>query len=479
MTDEELERRLRAWYRSEIPDDETAPVGLRLALAQIPSTVPSPLHGSSTRRRMGMLAVAAVLTTLVGGALVGSGTFRTSPDVRPSNPAVVILPDPTATVPLPTLLERVPVATAPATPSSSPGPCMTDGVKVVTGDALPTLDGDRLEGLVQGRGVYLAGRSPTLWAVGPGNGKATLIASVSPRPNILDVLDMSLDGANALIRAGNISPAGGSPECADLYIVRTDGSGATRLTTFGAGRFVTGAAFSPDDRRVAYHSWDPGMITVLDLGSRVTVDQACNITYGSFPTQIEWSPTGDKMAVVCDGALTIFDAGGTSAPVENSRADETLDFHWTDDRTLLVAEEPTGPGLRGTHIDAIDVVSRTATVVGRLQAPSIEGMQGTFHVSPDGRWLMFQGAMLTAVPWDQLKFVGYLVPMTDGTPTQIMTEDEASSLIGWTADSQALVFIGLDETGVQTLTRLEVETLRRSTIGTLPNGYLQGIWRIP
>ena len=39
MTDEELERRLRAWYHTEIPDDEAAPTALRAALGAIPLVV--------------------------------------------------------------------------------------------------------------------------------------------------------------------------------------------------------------------------------------------------------------------------------------------------------------------------------------------------------------------------------------------------------------------------------------------------------
>ena len=95
MTDEELERRLRAWYDSEIPDDEAAPTALRSALSAIPIVVPSPSRGTASRRRIGMLAVAAVLTTaLAGGVLVASGAFRRSPNTRPSDPAVVLAPTP-------------------------------------------------------------------------------------------------------------------------------------------------------------------------------------------------------------------------------------------------------------------------------------------------------------------------------------------------------------------------------------------------
>ena len=78
----------------------------------------------------------------------------------------------------------------------------------------------------------------------------------------------------------------------------TDGLGATRLTRFGTGQFVTGAAFSPDGRQVAYHWWAPDTVTTLDLETGATVDQACPTAYGASLTQIEWSPTGDSLPSV-------------------------------------------------------------------------------------------------------------------------------------------------------------------------------------
>jgi hypothetical protein len=480
MTDEQLEQRLRAWYRLEIPENETAPIALRSALAAIPIASPSAWRGRASRRSVRMLAVAAVLTTLVGGALVGSGTLRLPTDVPPSQPAVVLPIDASPRIPPATARPSVPVATPSATPTSSPGPCATDTLKVLTGDAVEKRVSLLPADLPIGRGAYFTltpiPRVPRLWAIPPGGGQAALVASISPWLDLIDVLDLSNDGSRALIRAGNISPSGGSPECADIYLVQTDGSGATRLTTFGAGQFVTGGAFSPDGRRVAFTWWDPGTITVLDLASGQMVHQACGLNYGSSPDRIDWSPTSARVAVVCNGVFTTFDAAGAAAPVDYWRGDETLGFLWTDDHTVLVAEEPTGLGLYGTHIDSFDVVSNTVTVVGRFNdASSIEGMAGTFRLSPDGRWLFFLGGLLTAVPADQVNFVGYLASTTGGKPTQILPEDEAASFQGWSADGRALVFIDSDGT----LTRVDIETRHRSGIGTVGEGYSQGVWRIP
>ena len=147
----------------------------------------------------------------------------------------------------------------------------------LAGDSLPAVDGKRL-----GAWVRVAGstwrRSPRVWAVNPGQSSATLIASISPPPDTIEVLDVSPDGSHALIKLGSLG--GSDSTCSGLYLVRVDGSGATRLTT--SGRSPTGA-FSPDGRRIAYSlSADPGTITTLDLETGATVNQLCGSGYSSF-----------------------------------------------------------------------------------------------------------------------------------------------------------------------------------------------------
>jgi hypothetical protein len=71
MTDDQLELRLRDWYRAEIPADETAPTALRATL----TTIPRPLSVSSrrfaSRRGITLLAAAALVGLLAGAAAVG------------------------------------------------------------------------------------------------------------------------------------------------------------------------------------------------------------------------------------------------------------------------------------------------------------------------------------------------------------------------------------------------------------------------
>jgi hypothetical protein len=74
MTDQELERRLRDWYRSEIPAAEAAPIALRTRLAAIPRE--SPVRRRITSRRGVTLLAAAALVGLLGGATVVGGLLR-------------------------------------------------------------------------------------------------------------------------------------------------------------------------------------------------------------------------------------------------------------------------------------------------------------------------------------------------------------------------------------------------------------------
>jgi Tol biopolymer transport system component len=459
MTDHELEQRLRSWYRAEIPIDEAAPPALRSKVATIPRDARAPLDRIRSSRGFRLLAVAAILTaTLVGGALLAGSTVERPPSVvQPSDrPAL----GPPAASPDPSPL---------STPSASLEACLTDTVQVLTGDALPPVDGDGLVGLGRSRGVYLAGRPPILWAANPGQDSSTPIASFSPEtPGILDVVDISPDGSTALIRVGNIGPQGLTPECADLYLVWTDGSGANRLTRFGTGRFVTGAAFSPDGRRVAYTWWAPDTVTTLDLETGATVDQVCRMVYGSSPTRIEWSPTGDSFAIGCDSTLTVFDASATTPPATFRMAEEPPGFTWTNDRMLIVASG-------GGNIYTFEVPSQTSTVVRQYGDDPFEivGRSGVF--SPDGRWLAYTDT--EGVP----EWVGYLVPIPAGTPTRI--PGEIRDPWAWSEDSRSLVYItGQDFDLV--LVRLNIETLQPSTVGTITNrqgfplNYRQGIWRV-
>jgi Tol biopolymer transport system component len=468
MTDDQLELRLRDWYRAEIPADEAAPAGLRSSLVTMPQTSPASRRWLAPKRRLILLAAAAlVAVAIVGGALaVGSGIVKL-PSVPPSIAPPTASPTPSASASQDLASANPSPNSQLATPSSSLEPCVTAGVPA--GDALPAVDGKGVQGMGQSRGVYVAGRSPRLWAVNPGQSSATLIASISTAPDTIDVLDISPDGSNALIKLASFG--GSSGECTGLYLVRVDGSGATRLTT--SGRSPTGA-FSPDGRRIAYStSASPGTITTLDLETGATVDQLCGSDYSNF--EIHWSPSGQRIAVSCDFSLTILDGAGMTAPVRFMTGGNPLGFSWTDDRQLVVATD-------GGDIYSFDVASQSSSVLGHFADAAIEIVSTTGVFSPDGRWLAYHGGERGDVPGNDFRGVSYLVPTSGGTPTRI--PGDVYEITTWSADSRALVFISGQDNDL-ILVRMDVETLQTSTIGRIidQNSYLdvyqQGIWRVP
>ena len=91
MTDRELELQLRAWYRAEVSAADVAPAALRASVLAVPRTVVRPAVIVS-RRRVSLLAAAAVLAvTLIGLLVLGPGHTPT-PTPSPSASAQSSLP---------------------------------------------------------------------------------------------------------------------------------------------------------------------------------------------------------------------------------------------------------------------------------------------------------------------------------------------------------------------------------------------------
>ena len=500
MTDEQLEQRLRAWYRSEVPADETAPIALRSALRTLPLESTGPMqrllvrlgivrHSWQVRRRFSTLSTVnrVAIAALVAALVVGGAYYLTRPTDKVANPS----PTPTSSPSPDGVVAISPGPSSPAvrsTPAPTVAPCFTDTMQVLTGDAMRAqtggvYPGEAMPGLGLGRGVFTGRVGPSfsgLWAIGPGDGPARAIGVVTPRPIVFDVVDLSPDGSEALLRAGSLTINGPGPECVDLYTIRTDGSGATRLTPFRGGRAVSGVAFSPDGKLVAYSWWggapsEPAGVTVLDIASGRTVTKPCRLNFGFGPDRIEWSPSSDRVAVLCFRTLTIFDASGTTEPVPFLWTEDVLTFGWQDASHLMVATT-------GNDIRSFDVELRESTQTGRFDDPDIElVVPSTGGFSPDGRWLAFLGGERGSQPGNEFKMVEYLVPASGGRPIRILNENEAGSTITW---STAGEIVAAHETGPLVdggtqlmLGRLDPRTLQWSDLGPLLGG--QAVWQIP
>ena len=123
-TDQQLELRLRAWYRKEVDDPGGAPASLRLSVSAIPDASSPVTRTCGSPRGLALLAAAALLIALaVGGALIlGSGIVRRTSALPSPQPTVI-----TTAAPEPS---RGPSPTpsgpsASSTPTASPSPTPT------------------------------------------------------------------------------------------------------------------------------------------------------------------------------------------------------------------------------------------------------------------------------------------------------------------------------------------------------------------
>lgn len=424
--------------------------------------------------RIAFAVLALVLALALGvGGLIAGGLGPNVPTLRPTVvPAAVSSPSGPSPDP----------ASPSATPSS--GRCSTDTVAVLTGDSMPQIDSDAasLPGLGTGRGVFItrsqASSGGDVWAVGGTRHTATRIASVSGVGlNVLDVLDISPDGSLAILRVGTMSPSGANPECADLYLVPTDRSPATRLTTFGAGGFVVGGSFSPGGTRVAYATWTN--VSVADLSSHrhQVVDQSgCPAGYG-LPGKIAWSPGIDRFAVGC-ARVEIFDPTGASAPVVVTPIDAALDFGWQDGTHLLRARQPSDATSGGLFFDSFDTTTGVSSALGEVYDRGIDWEQpsaGGF--APDGRLVLATGYRAGSAGGSVAVEVGYVL-QTAGAPAAPILS--ASQLLdaAWTADSQSIVYVDTTDPTQPILGRVD-GTMAHTRIGFLPPTYAGGVWRLP
>ena len=159
------------------------------------------------------------------------------------------------------------------------------------------------------------------------------------------LLDRSQDGADVLLSVGKISPSGLHPECVDLYLIRTDGTGATRLTQHGPGQYVTAAAFSPDGTQVVYSTWTG--ISTVDLATGTNKIATTCTTGNDYTGWVAWAPSGDQIAATCQGLVLLDPIGsnGTSHPDGNRlRGGPGLVWRRTFDRSSH--ERPGRPGAR-------------------------------------------------------------------------------------------------------------------------------------
>jgi hypothetical protein len=408
-------------------------------------------------------AVATGLALIVGVAVIGG-----SPQPR--------LQTPTVPPPAPALVE-----VASPSPSDSLPACMTDTVRMLTGSAMgpAPIQPPSLAGLGAGKGVFTttAPDSPVteIWSVGVAGATPLRIGEIVGGGDVLDVLDLTRAATKALIRIGTISPSGAHPECGDLYLVATDGSGIERLTESRTGTVVVGGALSPDATMVAYATWND--VGVIDLASLSRIHQyGCVTAYQTRPDEVAWSSTGDVFAVDCVLPM-VYDPTGYNVPVAVATTDTMIGFGWANrpaGASLLIGESSDGAHQNGFHVDTAEPWNARVTSGVGITDRSIDWVLGSARFSPSGHRLIAEGYVGSD---DAL----YFLDVKGGAPRRFGPNAVrgGTSNIAWSSDERSIVFADVSEYPSVTLVKIDVASGMRTSLGALPADYDAGTWRIP
>ncbi len=280
----------------------------------------------------------------------------------------------------------------------------------------------------------------------------------------------------------------------DVYKVRADGSGLTRLTDAeGNDGFPV---WSPDGRRIAFLSERTGNteIFVMDADGgnlvQITNDEALdygpvwspdgtqiafisdrNRTLSIYITSAEggeareltdnmgndevisWSPDGTRLAFQSTRSgnydVYVINADGSEMRKVTSHLNADVQPDWSPDGTLLAfaidlsgKDEETGEVINIRDIYTIPVDSTEARAETRLT----QGL-GTATApvwSPDGSLIAFRAEL------DGRSAV-YVIPAGGGSVTRVNAEDLANKFISWAPDSRRLVFEATTEDAGQAI----------------------------
>jgi hypothetical protein len=368
MTDDQLELRLRDWYRTEIPADETAPTALRASLTAISTGSSASWRRFAPRRGVALLAAAALMTAaIVGGALLAGSGIVKLPSVPPSN---VPPPAPASTDPSAELQSEAPTA-----PAASSG--LIAYVKFVPLEAVGGV-------CAKGAGT---GSSPTgcsrIWVSRTdGTGAHELLPD---QPGYQTPLQWSADGTRLLVE-----------DAVGLWLVDTTGTIAQSLPLEGLCPGdcppIWGYALSPDGATIAFArppitTSGNSVIALADVATghvtelASTASVASTASYGKDAPR--WSPDGTRLIFTREeggsqpgGGLFMVDVDGTDLHQFVPMELYAILPRWSPDGSLIAFESlaagkqdifvvrPDGTGLRQVTSDGYAWPAWTAD--GRL-----------------------------------------------------------------------------------------------------------------
>ena len=377
MNDRELERRLRAWYRTEAGAGETAPVWLRNDIAEIPRTSSRPARRFGRGRGLTLLAAAALL--LVGGAVAaaGSGVLRLPWQVPPEP-----IP-PVAVVSTPSTADESsgPVVSPSPAPSATPIAVAKAGglIAYIRTTQKPNTDNCGADSAPT-CGV------PRLWIVGSDGSNAHELFPDGVYGQTY--MSWSPDGTRLLYM-----DRGG------LYLTDANGSTPQLVDTGCVAPCQRDwqAAFSSDGAKLAFVRYDADgspSIATMDLASgRVTVLSSTADAGGMLP---EWSPDGRQIVFWRPGSK---DMGGPIAPVLDAVfvvGADGRNLRQVTPKTIDAANarwSPDGARIVFTSIDGQRQDIHTIRPDGTdLRQLTTDGISGWATWTPDGRILFVRGS---------------------------------------------------------------------------------------
>jgi dipeptidyl aminopeptidase/acylaminoacyl peptidase len=272
----------------------------------------------------------------------------------------------------------------------------------------------------------------------------------------------------------------------ELWVIQAAGGAARRYSA--AGEDASAPAFSPDGRRLAFLSKGEGEEARAQIHA-VDLDGGAPSSLTSHDSSIldfRWSPDGRSIAFVAadpkseeeeksdetgrdwivhdenlkQRRLYVIDAAGGKSRRLFDRDLSIWDFEWAHDgKTILIQSTDlprTDESYMFRRISAVQVDGGKQTV-----AFTTEGKLGPMEVSPDGRTLAFLGAATLNDPIAQSV---YIVPLTGGTPRNLVADHRASAVdLAWLDARNLLVLV--NEGATTRLVRINAETGARVPLG--------------
>ena len=286
-----------------------------------------------------------------------------------------------------------------------------------------------------GRAIYFAARSrevQNLWriTVDPSTLEWKSLDRLTTGPGPDSDIALSLDGKQLAFTA--------HAEQTRVWLFPFD---AVRGNLTGKGQPVTplgtevrGPDISPDGKRLVYIAEHSGRI---ELWEQSLEDGRRTVLTDNGPERFEprWSPDGSRILYSSVlGDCRAMPAGGSSEQILSAEGNCT---DWSPDGKSVILTQPE-PGGAGSAMRLVPIATvSNGPAKGRLVTTSRDYAFFQTHVSPDGRWVVFETLRHKAAANGRLYAVsssgGEWIPLTDGNSF----DDKPR----WAPDGEAIYFV--------------------------------------